>query len=289
MYSNSLFEVPKRVAVACSNCRERKIKCITESQDAPCMRCHFNGMPCEYVATERQRIRTACGSKHTAKKSAKSAGKKPFPPRRLLPTLSKALPSAPAVSGCDDAPSSSDCDATSSPSHYESDTISSAYDCGATSRAAAYDYDVCRCPSPPSPSTHVPIARAHLRSPPPPDPHSGSAYYTPADVYRTPSSSSYWHINSHPATSPRLPMATLGYSSDSGACSSLDTYNPLAHAAPSFLEECHLAYAGTGGGSYATYNPTPTPSRTPFVYYRGHIWDLTLTPRISRKRVHRCV
>ncbi|KAJ7908690.1 hypothetical protein B0H13DRAFT_1878464 [Mycena leptocephala] len=51
------FELLKRVAVACSNCRERKIKCVTQSQQEPCMRCHFNGLVCQYVSTEKQRAR----------------------------------------------------------------------------------------------------------------------------------------------------------------------------------------------------------------------------------------
>nr|GAT57107.1 predicted protein [Mycena chlorophos] len=49
--------VPKRVAVACAHCRERKIKCITESKDKSCLRCQFNGIQCTYLATEKQRAR----------------------------------------------------------------------------------------------------------------------------------------------------------------------------------------------------------------------------------------
>jgi hypothetical protein len=71
----SLFELPARVAVACSNCRDRKVKvcrrhpaaatilmgssqCIHESQQTACMRCQFNGLLCQYVATERQQERS---------------------------------------------------------------------------------------------------------------------------------------------------------------------------------------------------------------------------------------
>ncbi|KAJ7150055.1 hypothetical protein C8R43DRAFT_1107462 [Mycena crocata] len=48
------FELPKRVPIACANCRARKIKCITESQYEACMRCHHNGFVCEYVPTDKQ-------------------------------------------------------------------------------------------------------------------------------------------------------------------------------------------------------------------------------------------
>ncbi|KAJ7475553.1 hypothetical protein B0H11DRAFT_1917726 [Mycena galericulata] len=47
-------EIPLRVQMACSNCRQRKVKCITPSEKTVCLRCQHNGLLCEYVATERQ-------------------------------------------------------------------------------------------------------------------------------------------------------------------------------------------------------------------------------------------
>ncbi|KAJ7491524.1 hypothetical protein B0H11DRAFT_1010279 [Mycena galericulata] len=47
-------EIPPRVQMACSNCRKRKVKCITQSEKTVCLRCQHNGLLCEYVATERQ-------------------------------------------------------------------------------------------------------------------------------------------------------------------------------------------------------------------------------------------
>ncbi|KAJ7431355.1 hypothetical protein B0H11DRAFT_2385945 [Mycena galericulata] len=47
-------EIPPRVQMACSNCRQRKVKCITQSEKTVCLRCQHNGLLCEYVATERQ-------------------------------------------------------------------------------------------------------------------------------------------------------------------------------------------------------------------------------------------
>ncbi|KAF7342321.1 Zn(2)-C6 fungal-type domain-containing protein [Mycena venus] len=66
--SQSLFDIPKRVAVACSNCRDRKVKCIHESSQRSCMRCRFNGLPCQYIATRKQRAR----SRNAGIKSASS-------------------------------------------------------------------------------------------------------------------------------------------------------------------------------------------------------------------------
>ncbi|KAJ7798911.1 hypothetical protein B0H14DRAFT_3156729 [Mycena olivaceomarginata] len=52
-----LFEQDKRVVIACSNCRERKVKCMARPQEQPCMRCEKHGLLCEYMATEKQRAR----------------------------------------------------------------------------------------------------------------------------------------------------------------------------------------------------------------------------------------
>ncbi|KAJ7055439.1 hypothetical protein C8F01DRAFT_1373612 [Mycena amicta] len=71
---NCGLDIPKRVAVACSNCRERKIKCITESKEKSCMRCHFNGMDCTYLATEKQRERAVVKAKLA--KDSTGSGKK---------------------------------------------------------------------------------------------------------------------------------------------------------------------------------------------------------------------
>ncbi|KAJ6578326.1 hypothetical protein B0H19DRAFT_1062833 [Mycena capillaripes] len=49
--SNSPFEVRRRTLVACSNCRKRKIKCVTEERVPrnPCVRCTKKGLHCEYA------------------------------------------------------------------------------------------------------------------------------------------------------------------------------------------------------------------------------------------------
>ncbi|KAJ7059730.1 hypothetical protein C8F01DRAFT_218170, partial [Mycena amicta] len=53
------FDYPVRVPRACANCRSSKTKCVTDSQDKPCMRCCFSSLECVYEPTERQRERSA--------------------------------------------------------------------------------------------------------------------------------------------------------------------------------------------------------------------------------------
>ncbi|KAF7332491.1 Zn(2)-C6 fungal-type domain-containing protein [Mycena kentingensis (nom. inval.)] len=86
-------DIPKRVAVACSNCRDRKIKCITETKEQACMRCHFNGMNCSYVATEKQKERAEAKAKAATgatrrKRNATATRPAPYPvsdPRSASP------------------------------------------------------------------------------------------------------------------------------------------------------------------------------------------------------------
>ncbi|KAJ7627946.1 hypothetical protein DFH06DRAFT_1442278 [Mycena polygramma] len=57
--SQSFFELTsRRVALACSNCRERKVKCVHEARGTSCMRCMLNGLSCQYLATEKQQNRS---------------------------------------------------------------------------------------------------------------------------------------------------------------------------------------------------------------------------------------
>ncbi|KAK6988595.1 hypothetical protein R3P38DRAFT_273439 [Favolaschia claudopus] len=83
--SPSPFELPTRVAVACSNCRDRKVKCIHESDQASCMRCQLNGLSCQYVATKKQRERRL----NAATKVKRTRTRKPAPlpvPSIIAPT-----------------------------------------------------------------------------------------------------------------------------------------------------------------------------------------------------------
>ncbi|KAJ7155065.1 hypothetical protein C8R46DRAFT_1356332 [Mycena filopes] len=84
-FSPSPFELPKRAAVACSMCRESKVKCMSVSEartGQPCMRCSMNGLVCEYVSTEKQRARS-------------SKPKQPRKPRtRRRPSPSHELPTS---------------------------------------------------------------------------------------------------------------------------------------------------------------------------------------------------
>ncbi|KAJ6450377.1 hypothetical protein C8R45DRAFT_946806 [Mycena sanguinolenta] len=76
--SNPLFE-PLRVAVACKNCRDKKIKCMSNHQQLPCMRCETNGLVCEYVSTEKQKARGA-GGKNRGQDDTRYPPSTPPPP-----------------------------------------------------------------------------------------------------------------------------------------------------------------------------------------------------------------
>ncbi|KAF7318237.1 Zn(2)-C6 fungal-type domain-containing protein [Mycena chlorophos] len=84
------LDIPKRVAVACANCRERKIKCITESKEKACLRCHFNGMQCTYLATEKQRERAVVKARLSLAKGTTGAR------RRGVKRVASSLVSSPS-------------------------------------------------------------------------------------------------------------------------------------------------------------------------------------------------
>ncbi|KAF7308019.1 Zn(2)-C6 fungal-type domain-containing protein [Mycena kentingensis (nom. inval.)] len=53
----SPFAVPKRVLIACINCRRQKVKCLSTSEDTPCMGCQLKGLTCEYRRIQHARQR----------------------------------------------------------------------------------------------------------------------------------------------------------------------------------------------------------------------------------------
>ncbi|KAJ7858342.1 hypothetical protein B0H14DRAFT_2577755 [Mycena olivaceomarginata] len=52
-----VFTRPRRVIIACTNCRKRKIRCLTleDTPVNPCDRCSKKGLKCEYVTITNQR------------------------------------------------------------------------------------------------------------------------------------------------------------------------------------------------------------------------------------------
>ncbi|KAJ6599154.1 hypothetical protein DFH09DRAFT_1130278 [Mycena vulgaris] len=52
--SASLLNRRRRAMIACTNCRKRKIKCVTTEEPPrhPCARCTKRSLPCEYVAVD---------------------------------------------------------------------------------------------------------------------------------------------------------------------------------------------------------------------------------------------
>ncbi|KAJ7433700.1 hypothetical protein B0H11DRAFT_2374887 [Mycena galericulata] len=68
--SSYTSELPPRVQMACSNCRKRKVKCITQPEQMVCLRCQHNGLLCEYIATEKQaRSKDSTPFEHTTPES----------------------------------------------------------------------------------------------------------------------------------------------------------------------------------------------------------------------------
>ncbi|CAK5283026.1 unnamed protein product [Mycena citricolor] len=53
---SSMFSKRRRAYMACTNCRQRKIKCITSSDGdfRPCTRCAKRNLQCEYVAVPEE-------------------------------------------------------------------------------------------------------------------------------------------------------------------------------------------------------------------------------------------
>ncbi|KAJ7610518.1 hypothetical protein FB45DRAFT_1066268 [Roridomyces roridus] len=49
-YTQPTEEKVRRVPVACTNCRQNKSKCLTESPEVACRRCERKGLKCKYVA-----------------------------------------------------------------------------------------------------------------------------------------------------------------------------------------------------------------------------------------------
>ncbi|KAF7326214.1 Zn(2)-C6 fungal-type domain-containing protein [Mycena kentingensis (nom. inval.)] len=79
------FEYPVRVPRACASCRSSKTKCVTDSQDRPCMRCCFSGTPCVYTPTDRQRAQARKDSTSTSSSAAAAPTGKTRRQRRLAP------------------------------------------------------------------------------------------------------------------------------------------------------------------------------------------------------------
>ncbi|CAK5266747.1 unnamed protein product [Mycena citricolor] len=95
----SVFASSRRVAIACLSCRERKIKCITSSTDNPCLRCHSNDLPCDYIsAVKHRRVRPAPTDtdtprkRRTAKPDAPSGSEAPARACALRPLRAKHAP-----------------------------------------------------------------------------------------------------------------------------------------------------------------------------------------------------
>ncbi|KAJ6566773.1 hypothetical protein B0H19DRAFT_1067052 [Mycena capillaripes] len=82
------FTRETRVLVACTHCRESKIKCMAHPEKKPCMRCERKGLHCEYISTAKQRSRgTGSKTPQPSNPPTPSQPTTPFPPPSPNQTL----------------------------------------------------------------------------------------------------------------------------------------------------------------------------------------------------------
>ncbi|KAJ6532647.1 hypothetical protein B0H19DRAFT_1081678 [Mycena capillaripes] len=92
------FLTRRRVIIACTNCRKRKIRCLTPEDPPlnPCDRCTEKGLKCEYITITNQKNQKAGSRKNASEADAELSGtaSTSSPPVRL-PPVHTAHPSAP--------------------------------------------------------------------------------------------------------------------------------------------------------------------------------------------------
>ncbi|KAJ7456128.1 hypothetical protein FB451DRAFT_1277046 [Mycena latifolia] len=84
------FTQPRRIYIACVNCRARKVKCISPEDGQPCARCTKKRIECEYLAVPEEQAR----SSSTAPGGQRS-GKHPPRPSASTPQMPPAWAQAP--------------------------------------------------------------------------------------------------------------------------------------------------------------------------------------------------
>ncbi|KAF7318679.1 C6 finger domain [Mycena chlorophos] len=98
---SALFTTRRRVIIACTNCRKRKIRCMTseESPVNPCERCEEKGLRCEYVTItdQRRQKRTRTRARGLSSATAKTGSPSPRDDREFeahTPSPTWSLPNA---------------------------------------------------------------------------------------------------------------------------------------------------------------------------------------------------
>ncbi|KAJ7718358.1 hypothetical protein DFH07DRAFT_333863 [Mycena maculata] len=86
----------RRAFVACSNCRKRKIKCVTASDadDDPCTRCSQKGLTCEYAAVSENDSASESSRPNTPSAWYPSQAN---PPQNAYASIPQFLGTAPAL------------------------------------------------------------------------------------------------------------------------------------------------------------------------------------------------
>ncbi|KAJ7604325.1 hypothetical protein FB45DRAFT_957325 [Roridomyces roridus] len=79
----------RRAFIACTNCRRRKIKCVTDAETDPCDRCVRKGLGCEYVLVGDEMSPRDRESTHTSP-ALLSSDREPIHPSLLARGVSQA-------------------------------------------------------------------------------------------------------------------------------------------------------------------------------------------------------
>ncbi|KAJ7020035.1 hypothetical protein C8F04DRAFT_1275541 [Mycena alexandri] len=81
-YLPPVFLNRRRVIIACTNCRKRKIRCLTaeETPEKPCGRCVKRGLKCEYITVTDQQGNSAPNKRGKAEPSSRCSSPSQAPP-----------------------------------------------------------------------------------------------------------------------------------------------------------------------------------------------------------------
>ncbi|KAJ7768972.1 hypothetical protein B0H16DRAFT_1882110 [Mycena metata] len=86
-YVPPVFLNRRRVIIACTHCRKRKIRCLTaeETPEKPCGRCVKRGLQCEYITVTDQQGDSAPNKKGKGEQSSRRSSPSQSPPTTYAP------------------------------------------------------------------------------------------------------------------------------------------------------------------------------------------------------------
>ncbi|KAJ7275750.1 hypothetical protein C8J57DRAFT_1589863 [Mycena rebaudengoi] len=97
---SSPFVKRRRAYVACTNCRQRKVRCVSPSEvgDEPCNRCSKRGLKCEYIAIPDNQETSSGGDSTTTPEPLSGSNSPDGPPPAPYTSVSSTLPMDPSYS-----------------------------------------------------------------------------------------------------------------------------------------------------------------------------------------------